>query len=585
MMRCCTVIVVSLVVAAGLPAADPPKDKLAELVKLYQAYELPLPPKEASLYLEQWTTEYDGPKSRKEIVQLVFGLAPDKSSRPTRTWANIYGDQPVHPTNRIEAVKLDVQLLETVKVLEYFDVCLAVQCELRGWHDLANALLDGAMKTTERTPEQSLAREAWSYWGQRFRDPATDRAKVARRLKMVMTAEPKLFKKMDRDFLKHLEQSLKPTASKPGSLESLIDDLLDVHEANAMELDQPDPRFLAILRYGFDAVPTLIDHLDDHRVTRVFQGAFMNNPNFYLRVRHFSSSIVVGFYGSEGHEITDRIFSPKPNKAELKKWWAETTKEGEEAYAVKHVLGVHPKEKEVGEYLIWLIGQKYPKRLPEVFRKLLADRPEMTLWPVALAVSRSTLPKEMKRSLYLEAIDSKKLEWKRNGLSHLIEVDQEEFHKRLIDTLASLSSTPSVPYDRCDEGGFVYEVGLTSDEKVWDAAERYLRKADAGLRLEWFDRIGLQELPTDTRTARIAFLVRFLSDDSVRDPESKPSHYGTFYAGKEFGKLEVRNYAALALGLMLDLKTKPSPKWTAEEWAKFRDEVAKAAKTATQPGK
>ena len=81
----------------------------------------------------------------------------------------------------------------------------------------------------------------------------------------------------------------------------------------------------------------------------------------------------------------------------------------------------------------------------------------------------------------------------------------------------------------------------------------------------------------------MAFAATFLGDQSVRDLETDPKLY-EHVRDKEFRQLEVRNFAAMYLGHMLGLKAEPKPDWSADEWAKFRDEVAKAVKNVLKPG-
>ena len=168
---------------------------------------------------------------------------------------------------------------------------------------------------------------------------------------------------------------------------------------------------------------------------------------------------------------------------------------------------------------------------------------------------------------------------RRVGRDHLRVVDPADFHKRLIGLLAKLPTTHTGDDAHTSpEAEFAEEVKTATDATVWAAAEKYLRAADVGLRAEWLGRMGRSDGPAGTRTQRVALLAAFLTDDIIRDLKKLPTYYPNSWAGyPDFPKIEVRNLAAMALGRLLELKAKPTPKWTADEWKAFRERVAKDA--------
>ena len=205
---------------------------------------------------------------------------------------------------------------------------------------------------------------------------------------------------------------------------------------------------------------------------------------------------------------------------------------------------------------------------------MLADRPEMELYRLAEAVAESTLPKEKKRELFAAAADSKDAGWRQDGRRFLRDVDPDEYRKRM---LAAIAALPAIPSDKDTAlGSWSYEELIPCDDpNVWAAAEKYLKGADVGRRVEWLWRIGRHDVTADTRPRRVALLAAFLTDDAVRELKAKPDQWAD---PPDFPKVEVRNVAARALGQLLDLKAKPKADWTANDWTAFRERVATAAK-------
>ncbi len=558
-----TAIALLLLTATVTPAADPPKTKLAELVRLYQAYDLPAPPKDAKLY------RYD-PKGGKSSPAIGFGLKPDRDGIPTEFQHGFEiskFDTDYHTEIRPDAKRVTVEEIEFVMI---------VQFHLRGWTALAEELLP-KWEDQGRTPEQALARAAWDYWLVRLRDPKVDRALVVRRMASAMRAEPDMFAdEYHEPTYVDLRKSLLPSRAKPGTPEALIDDWLDM--AGYFNDQVPGERYEAVVRLGFDAVPALIDALDDTRLTRAYGTLDFGHHEYPHRIKDFAHGILCGFM-YDGERFADLKEGGLDMKA-VKKWWASVSKANEEEYVVGRVLRPAKDHPLPNLRLLAVVRHKYPKRLPALFREAMTDHPDHYLSSVAQAVVASSLPTETKRELLLEAVGSKTPSHRGVGRGCLRDVDPERFHRIVIDALGKLPATPSKPYHDCEETAFVNDLLMTSVWKVWEAAEKYLRRADAGMREQWLHMLSWYTPPERKRQA-VELVAKFLTDTTVRDSSVRPELYPPWHAERpEYRTVEVRNCAAAALGQMLKLKPQPNPKWSADEWAKFREEVAKAVKEA-----
>ena len=80
-------------------------------------------------------------------------------------------------------------------------------------------------------------------------------------------------------------------------------------------------------------------------------------------------------------------------------WWNEAKKAGEEVHLTNNVLGDKDAEWP-SDALLEIIGHKYPKQLPKIYRQMLEERPKMYGSSVADAVATSSLSLEQKRELF-----------------------------------------------------------------------------------------------------------------------------------------------------------------------------------------
>lgn len=399
----------SVTLALAVAVAVAPPVQLERLARLYLAYELPLPPKDAKLY------RYDSTKSVRPDGPPRIGFAarlkPDGS--PDALLVGCAEESAYH--------KFTTELPPDAKVIAAAEVRLptAVQMYLRGWRELAAAVF-----VPGDDPERTLALYAVSYWRDQLHRPTTDRAKVARRLGVIRRAEPTAFTKDSEEFYDHLLLSLKPSKAKPGSVEADIDELLDVSSVLSGGWCGDD-RYAAVVARGFDAVPSLLDHLSDSRLTRSQSCGFVPRWTCFhdYRVKHFASDILVGLlHDGEAKTPADGVVRAKDARA----WWAEAQKSGEEAFAVARVLKAKGDPNRPNLHLLVVLERKYPQRLPEVFRTLLADHPTMGLEEMAAAVAESSLPGETKRELFTSAAESKKEEWQQVGRERLRELDEKK---------------------------------------------------------------------------------------------------------------------------------------------------------------
>lgn len=370
-----------------------------------------------------------------------------------------------------------------------------------------------------------------------------------------------------------------PVDAKPGAVEALIDALRGIDTVQRIPYaDWTDERIKAIHRLGFDAVPTLIEHLDDKRPTKHYPPLLNNFRPYPYAVKHFARDLLNGFIEEDGGCFA-QLKGDELTKEYAEKWWAEAKKLGEENFLLQNLTRDIPEGKGIRMHLLRVVMVKHPSKLPDAFTAALktAEREEMHFRPLVDAVAECDLPAVTKKRLLLDLLGTASWYGKANALAGLHAIGADDFRKRFVDALGELPDHPKreepffIGFTR-----FAEVASLTADAKVWAAVGEYLKRASAEVKIAWIDYFFWDaEDYKQSRTQRIKCLMFLLSDQSIYHRKNDSERDGE----------EVRNRAAKRLGEMLKVKTDPADEWTADDWKAFREEVAKAAKDTIKKDK
>jgi hypothetical protein len=618
------------------------ENRLDCLVTLYRQYGLPFPPEQAPLvrYPAAASRDWSFPDDpRRTCYALGFLLRPATGAGPVRIQRGTRKFEPAadKPLSRLNAGELTgpgVAALTADLVEEsYGDLAMAVHCKVRGWDALAEALLAHARRSVgsdrvyrfpaffqeprgdERKGDRTLwalfHELAWDYWRGQVTEPDTNWAACAQRLTALLAADPRLATAESRLWLEDLKASLGPSRAPPGSVAAAIDRLRDVRSIRFdTKAGYHDPAYADVAGLGFNAVPELIAHLDDKRLTRTEDMDFHYRPPVWQRrVGQLADELLA--------TLALRGFA---TKAEAQQWWVEAKLTGEEAYLAKQVFPADLAAETPNARLLWLLARKYPRRLSGVYRTLLDERPLLESASVAAALAQSHLPAEAKRDLYVYAAShtnaakngiwarklgiqapflwrSLELRHRHTALGHLAAVDPGQFVKHLVATLADLPASSDGLYAYCQEVSFAQLVRETDAAPAWEALLGAARRADVGLRLEYLKAVGDcparpdQPGPRQLRR-RLRWLALFLDDATPREVASNSAKFNGAIAGEAFPSLEVRNFAALELAGLMQLPVrlprgrlaKPFEDWTTDQWTKLRAAVREAVRQRVGAG-
>lgn len=458
---------------------------------------------------------------------------------------------------------------------------LAVQLHARGWPAARLVLERGFKKNTDTLAGHALRMEAWEYWhDQLFSGNHNDWTKVLPQLKALVAREPELDSADHRAVLKSLELALVPSKARPRTMEAFIDDFMRVKSVSE-SLDPGEP-LGRVFDFGFEAVPVLLDHLKDDRLTcsgwRSEWGSSFKNPPLRYRVGDLAGELLRCFAGPDA----SKGWPPAgKNRAEFQRhamaWWEKAEKEGEKAYLVAHVLPTAPYCRSPIPVHIRLLKNKYPESLPSLYRQLLEKRTELHSELLAETIETIALPKDEKVALLALGLEHKDPKHFSAALYSLMKVDRERAAARVIAVLGEIPETPSRPYAECKESANTRLVCAINHERVWHAFERAVRKADPGLRLELLKHMNDGYPTLQERRRRLAFLACFLDDQSVRDVTSRPDMYDGIYTAFRYPRLEVRNFAAMKMAELLHVPANLHSKSDNAEWEKLRERMRKAA--------
>jgi hypothetical protein len=556
------------------------ENTLDELLVMYRSLDLPVPPQDAPLIRFQRCSGYV--KGRELPPSNHLGFLVQQRTRTTGakvSWNARTVD--VEENRAIQVVEPHTRrgvddICGKLSPLQDDDLILIVQCKARGYNRLADALFHQLFPAEKflappkhllpasDAPRSLLARLAWDYWQDQLGESHTDWAKIAPRLRAMMTVYPQLDDEANRQLMESLAAALVPNKAKLGTIPAMIDDLIQCGGSSLIYQEAADPRYLRLLDQGFAAVPHLIEHLDDARLTR--QRSVLHAPPFQL-VQHVVSDLLEELAGEPLQSGRTR---PRAlTKADARAWWENARVIGEEKYLLAHVL----KDREAlgpNDHQLYLIAKKYPQHLPAIYRKMLDERPQMRFgWWLVSELAKSSLEVSAKREAFRYALRNGSAERRCDALGSLRLDVPDLFRELVIEMLDALPKTPSKPYSQSEANELAAQVRQSDDPKVWDALTKFAVRADIGQRMEVIDRMGGEGKPAQV----LKFLGLFLNDTSVRDARSNPMLFQLPYAGQEFPRIEVRNFSALRLAALLNLSETPKPDWNAEQWASLRAKV------------
>lgn len=599
---------ISILVPASGFADD---EILAQLSADYRKYELPRPSGEAQLVLRQHAGgTFNG------VQQYSFDLVlQEKRDGKAVHWQGMFPEKPrgtikantVQPTVALVAKTTAGQSRRHQAGEQYLDLILAIHCHDRGWKEVADALLarskvnsiDSWIVKRPKRPRDdraALALAAWEYRCEQFIREPGDRTPILAHLKALAGSKLGLVTPARVNLIADMELTLAQPPKPANELEAAINSLIDLgkrkgdHDdySSSIEWANQDHKGYGQLRdAGLAAVPVLVAHLDDYRLTRCRGSS--GRGAWHARVADAVARLL--------DELATQPFSydlliaegrgKQLDRAHVLHWWTELQGTKDLDYLTTHAVTVGKSGDAVAnEAILRAMGQRYPSELVKLFpEKLPLVR---NSYPLFDALEDSRAPQEEKARLFLAVAKDPKSSDRARAISSLLVLKHEQAVPLLIQELALLPRTPTRPYWLCEARQFPGLVVRSKDERAWKALRDTAQRVDLGQRMELIQAMGNC---SEREDKALDFLADFLGDEEVRviDPTMskfphKRNESGEFElepfsgpcAGFIWPRLAVRDLAALELADILDIKVDRDALQDEKGWDGLRTQVTAA---------
>ncbi len=612
---------------AAAKKASLKQPSLAELAKLYQDLDLPLPPKNAFFAIVDQGTSYRyAPYSKPEIdYQLHFATGGPYPKAPYWIWesckissaeslAVIFRKPPspddILPFLRLRGLRGSVDTDNE----NSGELVFAIQCHLLEHFELARFFFRRCQKSEKGPFDQTLVLIAWNYWATELGNSKRDLTVVSKKLHHIV-AKHRFFEvinqwpsgdieEVERDVQDHrtlldrLELTLKPTHAKPGSIEALIEELLIDSEAaegwdflppeaekaqdkdpsseGTQRLISPEKKLDAkakLRNLGFAAIPMLIDHVDDQRLVRhppLFLGPLIGlgqqggNRMMTVNTRSFRT------VSSSVREILPAFLNVNKHKATkedyLKSWNAiKSMKESD--FVTKNLEST---DDQTWQFLHFA-REKYAGKLIEAYKVFLRKKIDIKYMGFLIhTIANADLPKGTKVDLLLQGASTGDLSRKYQVLDALESIDRAAFSKLLVEIL---DKAPKDGLSEKDERWSLnlIELGFRSMDPVARATvEKLTRGLPLNLRLKVLESLSDGIFVETTGQKTRSFLLSFLEDSTIYQPGPK-DRQGGITLDHDLTGIEVRNFVAKSILKSMNIDIPVGDKTTEETWTQIRD--------------
>jgi len=554
--------------ALAQPAtAPPPHRALDEFVKEYQRLELPLPPQNAELVRINRYRFWAPPEEPITAPYILAWRVP--SAKPGDHLRYLQGSysgsgfwDEWYEAAAVEAIAPTPDALREIgEVTSGYWLSLAVHCQLRGWTDLARAAYTLARaKEVKDDYYQSeiveLHEIAWMHWVGKLSERMSDRKEVLVWLKKLIREEPHLQTARNARILSCLETTVGARKAKPGSVEALIDELTEYSaEYDSLPNRLKQESYAKLVELGFDAVPALIEHLNDDRLSRAYSEGFNNFFPFLLTVGHLCSRILFDLSARTIGGGYWQLRGDRVDPDEARKWFEQTKKIGEEKWLVDHAIPTDGGKTIVNQsgrpepLIVRVIAAKYPERIPAIYREMLKKPVMPWMRDYVEEIVASKLPREKKVALLLEGVTHDDLDHRAYALKGISALDPTLFRKHVLLTLKEAEAKLDAKQNWCDSSDFITSIDLPDDQECWDVFTKLTKKSPFAARMHTIFCLVPSETRPDQfdplRRERLRLLTQLL-DDQTAEPDDSES----------WSMVEVRDYAAAQLAGLLGFKVR-----------------------------
>ena len=429
------------------------------------------------------------------------------------------------------------------------------------------------INTSDRENSEVLAIVIYEYAKEESSLQDSDWKKIHRRLLRLRREFPDLFSKNETDYVENqrqkfaedLGEAVRGRRARSDVERQLVKWGQTVSEMRHLGMFsqytvQDDQPARSIINRGLAAMPELERLSSDRRLTRQFDHeATFGHPRRW-RVGDLASYLLDKMKGSQA----GKKGVPSGNERRFFEMAAVTVEGGE-------ITKFH-------EVPLRILGRRHPESLLAFCQGRKGEfSTQCGFSNLAEAVVEARLQRHEKsealEALYREVGENSN---RRSILQLMAEVDQPKTIQFLRPVLAKLPRTTEDPYWLCEEAGYTHVVMQLDDDGIWNDYLAVVKKSEVGLRLEQMDSLAYLYVGQKNRNRRIKFLAAFLNDKETRSLKAEGGKSSGPSAAFTFPKIQVRNFAAMNLALLLKLDEDPNEFWKRRDWKRLRERVRAA---------
>jgi hypothetical protein len=575
---------VCLLLAASTLFAGVTDEELQPVLATWREYQMPEPPQGASLVLAEFAhVAYVNGVRQPGRYGLLWQL-PDTDTEGNSVYLSgtTCGGLP-YGWKRV-----DFALLEKIKVSSlsqpdpypsqsHFEVndtfAMGLQLWAAGHTQLGRDLVQRALESHSghrfsgfyqppcESPALMVPFVIWAHFGNLLVQPETDRRDILNRMQKAYDTFQQL--KLDHqgtdwnaNLLTALKATLEPTHTEPGTIEAAVSDLVECSFAAgpmAPQVDDLDFRYLAVLEFGFDAVPALIAHLDDPRLTRSVMQGFNNMPPYIRRVSEVASDALRAIAGDDlGVNWLSRQNAWPVEREVAERWWQGAQVIGEKTHLAARLESQGEK---TNVETLAILARRHPELLRDHYVQSL-ETGKRVGHHVAELIAHSGLSDEQKADALEKGAASDDLEVRWSALRQLHAYDEDQFVAVLVKTLDSFGARATGPAWNAIESRYTHVVLLTERQEAWDALLRATKRAEPRLRTEYMSPLSYAYVKDRPREQRLKFLASFVNDETLR--VGRGAGPG---AAMAWDRIRVGDYATMLIGSILGIEPHPEPEW------------------------
>jgi hypothetical protein len=566
------------------PKSDP--TNVRELYDAYRYYGLPLPPKGSYLGKKERKVEQKEIREKRTGKEDEYSLALIRNEKDKLVFKDYRKVEP--PIELIQKNDIPGNMTVSRWIWNCEWLIFAAQAHHLGWKDAAQFGWEkGTSDPDYYTPEDSKTRmldwlkaTSWHHQRERLLEPDSDRRAILKTMRRTLLPIDKEFLEIQILFHKDLERTVRLDWNRRGTPDDVIDGI--VHGSKT----QND-----LLVLGFDAVPAMIRHLYDDRLTRTTAfGGFNNSSHIYsMRISDICSEILQELSGREvdrfsvfkEREIENSILHHRC-AWEANEWYQRAMLYGERKWCVNYhsfeYEDENTKSVSLNKSVLHVLREKYPEELPALVTKFKHRVDDGRIFLMSIVESRLT--KDQKLDALRDAEGNPNAWHPLDVVLTMNKIDAEASRTMFATILGKAVRTGKLNHlcRRKYDTTILDCLHEFHDPEFWKQYKTLLPRFETTNRFEMIVR-GFRDsegkYTASHKKERLACLLQVLEDQTP-----SPDRINFIVDGEKMNPATIGYRAIVVLAREFNIEVPMDPRRSAADWAALREQVRVAAEKA-----